>query len=164
MLVGLLVVGVVWLAAPWVADLLGGGGAVSEAATGWLRIAVWGAPGILVALAGHGWMRGVQYTRRPIVVVLAGNHDSDRRLQAVEPLLELGRVITRPVFARPDAGGVVEVTSRDGAERAKIAVLPFLSQRYVVKAADLMGYDAQENGQLYDSRVRSLLETLCACG
>ena len=64
---------VVWLAAPWVADLLGGGGAVSEAATGWLRIAVWGAPGILVALAGHGWMRGVQYTRRPIVVVLAGN-------------------------------------------------------------------------------------------
>lgn len=72
-LVGLLVVAVVWLAAPWVADLLGGGGAVSDAATGWLRIAVWGAPGILVALAGHGWMRGVQYTRRPIVVVLAGN-------------------------------------------------------------------------------------------
>ncbi len=96
------------------------------------------------------------------VVVLAGNHDNDRRLQAVQPLLELGHVITRPVFARPEAGGVVEVTSRDGAERAKIAVLPFLSQRYVVKAADLMGYDAQENGQLYDSRVRSLLETLCA--
>jgi putative MATE family efflux protein len=72
-LVGLLVVAGVWLAAPWVADLLGGGGAVSDAATGWLRIAVWGAPGILVALAGHGWMRGVQYTRRPIVVVLAGN-------------------------------------------------------------------------------------------
>ena len=73
LLAGLLVVAVVWLAAPWVADLLGGGGAVAEAATGWLRIAVWGAPGILVALAGHGWMRGVQDTRRPIVVVLAGN-------------------------------------------------------------------------------------------
>jgi putative MATE family efflux protein len=71
--VGLLVVIAGWLAAPWIADLLGGGGAVADAATGWLRIAVWGAPGILVALAGHGWMRGVQYTRRPIVVVLAGN-------------------------------------------------------------------------------------------
>ncbi|GAA4893913.1 MATE family efflux transporter [Actinomycetospora straminea] len=71
--VGLAVVAVVWLAAPWLADLLGGGGAVADAATGWLRIAVWGAPGILVALAGHGWMRGVQDTRRPIVVVLAGN-------------------------------------------------------------------------------------------
>src|SRR5215831_1164843 len=47
------------------------------------------------------------------VVVLAGNHDSDRRLQAVEPLLELGRIVTRPVFARPDGGGVVSVVSRD---------------------------------------------------
>ena len=50
-----------------------GGGPVAAAATSWLRIAVLGAPGILVALAGHGWMRGVQDTRRPIVVVLAGN-------------------------------------------------------------------------------------------
>jgi putative MATE family efflux protein len=71
--VGAVVVAGLWLAAPWLADLLGGGGAVSSAATSWLRIAVFGAPGILVALAGHGWMRGVQDTRRPIVVVLAGN-------------------------------------------------------------------------------------------
>ncbi|MEY2591749.1 MAG: repair protein SbcD/Mre11, partial [Acidimicrobiaceae bacterium] len=70
------------------------------------------------------------------VIVLAGNHDSERRLQAVEPVLERGRVITRPVFAKPDEGGVVEVVSRDGSERAKVACLPFLSQRYVVKAAD----------------------------
>jgi putative MATE family efflux protein len=73
LLVGALVVLAGWIAAPWLAGLLGGGGAVADAATGWLRIAVWGAPGILVALAGHGWMRGVQDTRRPIVVVLAGN-------------------------------------------------------------------------------------------
>ncbi|GAA4814154.1 MATE family efflux transporter [Actinomycetospora chlora] len=71
--VGAVVVAVLWAAAPWLADVLGGGGAVSAAATSWLRIAVFGAPGILVALAGHGWMRGVQDTRRPIVVVLAGN-------------------------------------------------------------------------------------------
>ena len=73
LLVGAVVVLAGWVAAPWLAELLGGGGAVADAATGWLRIAVWGAPGILVALAGHGWMRGVQDTRRPIVVVLAGN-------------------------------------------------------------------------------------------
>jgi putative MATE family efflux protein len=73
LLVGAVVVLAGWLAAPWLAALLGGGGAVADAATGWLRIAVWGAPGILVALAGHGWMRGVQDTRRPILVVLAGN-------------------------------------------------------------------------------------------
>ena len=37
----------------------------------------------------------------PTVVVIAGNHDNDRRLQAVAPLLELGRVVTRPAFAGP---------------------------------------------------------------
>ncbi|MHC1560321.1 MATE family efflux transporter [Actinomycetospora sp. C-140] len=71
--VGVLVVVGGWTLAPWLGDVLGGGGAVAAAATSWLRIAVFGAPGILVALAGHGWMRGVQDTRRPIVIVLAGN-------------------------------------------------------------------------------------------
>lgn len=56
-----------------VALALGGGGAVSDAAVSWLRIALWGAPGLLVAMAGNGWMRGVQDTRRPVVIVLAGN-------------------------------------------------------------------------------------------
>ncbi len=96
------------------------------------------------------------------VVVLAGNHDSYRRLQAVEPLLELGHVITRPVFARPEAGGLVELTSREGNERAKVAVLPFLSQRHVVSAADLMELDAADHGNAYDQRVRELLRALCA--
>lgn len=94
------------------------------------------------------------------VVVLAGNHDNARRLQALQPLLELGRVVTRPMFARPDAGGVVEVSSRDGRERACIATLPFLSQRHVVDATELMASDAQDHGQLYDQRMRFLLEAL----
>lgn len=96
------------------------------------------------------------------VVVVAGNHDSGRRLQAVAPLLDLGRVSTRAVFSRPDEGGVVEVTSRDGHERALVAALPFLSQRYVVRATELMGLDAQDHGQLYDQRVRDLLAALTA--
>src|SRR6516165_5414639 len=36
------------------------------------------------------------------VVVIAGNHDSDRRWEAVQPLLELGEIVTRPVFADPE--------------------------------------------------------------
>lgn len=96
------------------------------------------------------------------VVVVAGNHDSGRRLQAVAPLLDLGRVSTRAVFSRPDEGGVVQVTSRDGRERALVAALPFLSQRYVVRASELMGLDAQDHGQLYDQRVRDLLGALTA--
>ena len=48
------------------------------------------------------------------VVVVSGNHDNERRLQAVAPLLELGRVTMAASFRRPDEGGVVEVSSRDG--------------------------------------------------
>ncbi len=94
------------------------------------------------------------------VIALAGNHDSDRRLQAVEPLLELGHVVTRPVFAKPDEGGVVRVASRDGRETALVACLPFLSQRWVVKADDLMAHTASASALQYAERVRRLLAGL----
>ncbi|WP_345384599.1 MATE family efflux transporter [Pseudonocardia yuanmonensis] len=71
--VGLLVLGVGQLVARPVANALGDGGAVADAAVGWLRIALFGAPLILVTLAGNGWMRGVQDTARPLRYVLAGN-------------------------------------------------------------------------------------------
>ena len=45
----------------------------ARAAAGWLRIAVLGAPGLLLAAAGNGWMRGVQDTRRPLYFVLGAN-------------------------------------------------------------------------------------------
>ena len=45
----------------------------AEAASGWLRIAACGAPGLLLAAAGNGWMRGVQDTRRPLIFVLGAN-------------------------------------------------------------------------------------------
>ncbi|UQU66300.1 MATE family efflux transporter [Couchioplanes caeruleus] len=47
--------------------------ATAQAAAGWLRIAVLGAPGLLLAAAGNGWMRGVQDTRRPLYFVLGAN-------------------------------------------------------------------------------------------
>jgi putative MATE family efflux protein len=56
-----------------VTRLLAGGGEVADAAVSWLRIALFGAPFILVTMAGNGWMRGVQDTRRPLKYVLIGN-------------------------------------------------------------------------------------------
>jgi exonuclease SbcD len=94
------------------------------------------------------------------VVVIAGHHDSDRRLQAVEPLLELGRVVTRPTFAAPERA-VVEVASRAGDETMLVATLPFLSQRWVVKAEQLMAGDGATAGQDYEDRYRQLVDWLC---
>ena len=39
-----------------------GGDEIAAAALPWLRIAIMGAPAILISLAGNGWMRGVQDT------------------------------------------------------------------------------------------------------
>jgi putative MATE family efflux protein len=71
--VGLLVLGAGQLVARPVAELLGDGGEIADAATSWLRVALCGAPMVLVTLAGNGWMRGVQDTARPLRIVLAGN-------------------------------------------------------------------------------------------
>ena len=66
------------------------------------------------------------------VVVLAGNHDSDRRLQAVAPLLELGHVVTRPVFAAPRHGRRRRVvhsrSARTGAAGVRAVPVPALGR------------------------------------
>jgi putative MATE family efflux protein len=71
--VGLLVLGVGQLVARPVGEALGDGGAIADAAVSWLRVALFGAPLVLVTLAGNGWMRGVQDTAKPLRFVLAGN-------------------------------------------------------------------------------------------
>ncbi len=48
------------------------GGDIAATALPWLRIAILGAPAILVSLAGNGWLRGVQNTARPLRYVVAG--------------------------------------------------------------------------------------------
>jgi exonuclease SbcD len=71
-------------------------------------------------------------------VIIAGNHDHPRRMNAYKPVLgRLGvHVIGEPVAA--DEGGVVELPSRDGSETAVIAALPWVSERKVRDFEDLM--------------------------
>jgi putative MATE family efflux protein len=60
-----MVVAFQFLAGP-IAGLMGDDPAVETAAAEWLRVAVLGAPFLLVAGAGQGWMRAVQDTKRPM--------------------------------------------------------------------------------------------------
>ncbi|PPK67437.1 MATE family efflux transporter [Actinokineospora auranticolor] len=70
---GFLLMGLGQLFAAPVARVLAGDGALADAATTWLRVALCGVPMILITLAGNGWLRGVQDTRRPLYYVLTGN-------------------------------------------------------------------------------------------
>lgn len=69
---GVLIVAVIQAAGEPLVWAIAGDQAITEAAMPWLRIAIMGAPAILVSLAGNGWMRGVQDTVRPLRYVVAG--------------------------------------------------------------------------------------------
>jgi putative MATE family efflux protein len=61
------------LAGPLTRLLAGSDGPVAEAGETWLRIASFGAPLLLLSLAGNGWLRGVQELHKPVRYVLAGS-------------------------------------------------------------------------------------------
>jgi exonuclease SbcD len=90
------------------------------------------------------------------VVVVGGNHDSAARLEAVKPLLELGRVavVARPT--RPEDGGRMVFEPLD----LVVAALPFVSQRAIVKAAEIMDLDPDQHAQGYEERLRRIIAWL----
>ena len=90
------------------------------------------------------------------VLVVGGNHDSAARLEAVKPLLDLGRitVVARP--SRPADGGVTIIESLG----LKVACLPFVSQRGIVKAAEIMDLDPDQHAQSYEERLRRIIAGL----
>ena len=90
---------------------------------------------------------------RVACVVLAGNHDHPRRLGALTSLLEGLRIHVRAEVRPPSEGGVVALSSRDGREEARIAVLPFVPERKVVDACGLVMGPEDGWYKTYASRV-----------
>lgn len=102
----------------------------------------------------------LRLSRERVVVVIAGNHDNPNRFNAVKPLLELGNVIALPRVAKPEDDGVVELENEAG-ERARVVLLPFVSQRGIVRAKELMSQDADEHAGKYAERLGEVLRNLC---
>lgn len=90
------------------------------------------------------------------VVLVAGNHDNPRRWGAIAPLLQRSDVHAAATVRRPDDGGVIEVTSRAG-DVAKVALLPFISQRSIVKAEQLMALEAGHHASHYAERCKLII-------
>jgi putative MATE family efflux protein len=72
-MIGLGVLLVAWPLAPQIAGVFGASAAVSHGAVTYLRISLFGAPSMLVIMAGTGVLRGLQDTRTPLAVALAAN-------------------------------------------------------------------------------------------
>lgn len=94
------------------------------------------------------------------VVVIAGNHDNPRRLEALRGLARLGNIHIVAEPRRPDDGGVISLTIND--QLVNIAALPFVSKRGIVRADQLMADEAYEHAGLYAERVQSILAALDA--
>ena len=62
---------VLWVAARPLVTVLGGEGAVADAAITYLRFSLPGLPVTFVILAGTGYLRGLQDTRTPLVVAVS---------------------------------------------------------------------------------------------
>jgi exonuclease SbcD len=92
-------------------------------------------------------------------VLIAGNHDHPRKLAALAKLLDNLRIFIRTEPAGPSAGGVVTLPSRDGRERARVAVLPFVAERRIVDACQLMNPE-HEWYESYSERVAQMLHVL----
>jgi len=94
-------------------------------------------------------------------VLIAGNHDHPRKLEALSSLLESLHVHVRPHVRPPDQGGVVSLASRDGKEEARVAVLPFVPERKVVDACAMMDAEYRWYGE-YARRIEQILGALVA--
>ena len=93
------------------------------------------------------------------VIVISGNHDNWARFEAVRPLFAALGVVVMGAPRRPTDGGVVEIVGRSG-DSVRVALVPFLSQRGIIRTEQLMGQDAGSNVATYDERMRQMVSAL----
>ena len=91
-------------------------------------------------------------------VLLAGNHDSPRKLEALGLLSELLGVQTQHEVLRPNAGGVLTIEGREHV--ARIAAVPFITEGRYVDAAAVMGLQEDWFGAYADG-VAGILRAIC---
>jgi len=94
------------------------------------------------------------------VIVIAGNHDNGPMFEAYRPLMGAAGITVVGTYRSPDRGGVVRFAARSDGADTQVAVLPFLSQRYAVRAAEIVANTPSENVRAYDEQVRQVIAAL----
>ncbi|EEP74200.1 nuclease sbcCD subunit D [Micromonospora sp. ATCC 39149] len=93
------------------------------------------------------------------VVAIGGNHDNGQALDALRPWAEAAGITLRGgVRDNPDEHVIDGTTA--GGERWRVAALPFLSQRYAVRAVEMYELTAAEATQTYADHLGRVLGRL----
>jgi exonuclease SbcD len=94
------------------------------------------------------------------VIAIAGNHDHAPTLDAYRPLAGAAGITLVGRVRRPADGGVVAFEAASDSSPVRVAALPFLSQRYAVRAAELLSQTPAESSAGYDAWVRGIIGAL----
>jgi DNA repair protein SbcD/Mre11 len=100
------------------------------------------------------------------VIVIAGNHDHGPTFDAYRPLMDVAGITLAGSVRPAGKGGVISFTARSDGAPVQVAVLPFLSQRWAVRAAEIVANTPSENVRAYDEQVRQVIASLTSsfCG
>jgi exonuclease SbcD len=93
-------------------------------------------------------------------VLIPGNHDHAERWGALTPILDRCSVRVVPEVLRPSEGGIVSVPSRDGESTLQVAALPWVGERRVTGAEQLLGLE-EAPMQHYAARLAQIITALC---
>jgi exonuclease SbcD len=93
------------------------------------------------------------------VVAIGGNHDNGQALDALRPWAESAGITLRgAVSANPAEHLITGQTA--GGERWQLVALPFLSQRYAIRATEMYELSAAEASQTYADHIARLIARL----
>jgi DNA repair protein SbcD/Mre11 len=94
------------------------------------------------------------------VIVIAGNHDHGPTFDAYRPLMNVAGITLVGTVRSAANGGLVRFKARSDGADTQVAVLPFLSQRWAVRAAEIVANTPSENVRAYDEQVRQVIGAL----
>jgi len=93
------------------------------------------------------------------VVAIGGNHDNGAALDALRPWADAAGITLRGSVRDNPAEHVIEGTTAAG-ERWRLVALPFLSQRFAVRAVEMYDLTAAEATQTYADHLQRLIGKL----
>jgi exonuclease SbcD len=93
------------------------------------------------------------------VVAIGGNHDNGAALDALRSWADAAGIVLRG-SVRDNPDDLLITGTTEGGERWQLVALPFLSQRYAIRAAEMYELTAAEASQTYADHIARLIARL----